>query len=68
MTSRDPFQVSTVPGSMRFTFTSQGAHKENSFPATSDAMSEGQCLPDAKKHDSKRDDRLKQDKIGFLFQ
>lgn len=44
-----------------FTFTLEDAHKENSIPATSYAKSKGQSLLDAKKHDSKRDDTLKQE-------
>lgn len=43
----------------------EDAHKEKSIPATSNAKPKGQSLADAKKHDSKRDDTLKQDIIGF---
>lgn len=41
--------------------------KKTSIPATSDAKSKGQSLSNAKKHDSKRDDTLKQGKYGFYF-
>lgn len=41
--------------------------KKTSIPATSDAKSKGQSLPNAEKHDFKRDDTLKQGKYGFYF-
>lgn len=48
-----------------FTFMLEDAHKGNAIPETSEAKSKGQSIPAAKKHDSKRDDTLKQEKIGF---
>lgn len=44
-----------------FTFMLEDTHKENSLPATLDAKTKSQYLPDAKKHDSKTDNMSKQD-------
>lgn len=48
-----------------FTFLLEDTHKGNAIPETSEAKSKGQFIPAAKKHNSKRDDTLKQEKIGF---
>lgn len=44
-----------------FTFMLEDTRKKNSPPGTLDAKTKSQYLPDAKKHDSKRDNTPKQD-------